>query len=330
MPTPVAVAAPPPAAAPATNPVATPSGAGKAAPGKANTPPAGGTPPAETAGAPEAKFKIKVDGQVIEMTQAELERYASKGKYSDKATQEAKEAIRKAKEIAAKLEADAASAKERAKTHTDEWMKEHGLDPDEWAARRLEKKVELGKMTAEQRDAENLKAENARLKAEQEKSVAERKAEQDKQVTSQLQKRIENELVNAAKRAGFSVNDETFFSVYESFRDAYELGLLPVDANGLLPHHADRIIEDAQAKLDGALKSIRDSALKLKGDALLDFIGKDAVQAIVDARLAQIRTARGVAATTTATKAAPAPKAPRTYISPAELDANVKKMAAKL
>lgn len=326
MPAPIAAV---PAPAPATPVVAKPAAPAPVAKGGVK----GAPPPVETTvAAPEPKVKLKIDGQVEEMTQAEIERWASKGRFSDKTTQEAREAIKRATALAKKMESDAAAARERAKTDTDAWLKEHGIDPDEFAKSRLEKKVEEGKMTPEQRRAAELEQENKRLKADQDKLAKEREAERVQQVTNQLQKRIENELGAAAKRAGINPQDsELFFAVYESFREAFDLGLLPLDANGLLPHHADRIIEDAQGKLEGAQKQIRDNALKLKGQPLLDFIGREAVANIVTAELERIRAARGVASPASIqAKAAPQQRQPRTYISPAELDAEVKKLGAKL
>lgn len=324
LPNPVAVAPAPPPAAPPKPVVPAPVVAknGKGAP-----------PPVDSAPAIDADpvlWEGKVDGEMVKVKKSEADRLLSKGKFADRATQEAKESIRKAKEIAEKLQAEAATAKARAKTDTEAWLKEHGIDPDEYAKSRLERKVEEGKMTPEQRRAADLEVENKRLKGEHEKLEQQRQVEKNQQLTTHLQKRIEGELVNAAKRAGMSLGDESFYAVYESFKEAFELGLLPSDENGLLPHHADRIVEDAMEKISHAQKSIRDNVLKLNGQALEDFVGKDAVDKLVANRLEIIRARRGVASNGT-TK--PAPMAPTTkpssYISPAELDAMVKKLAGR-
>lgn len=272
----------------------------------------------------EAKIKLKVDGQVEEMTQAELEKWANKGRYSDKVTQEGREAIKRANAAVQELQAREAAAKERAKNDTDAWMKEHGIDPDEFAQKRLQKKVDEGKLTQAEREALELKAENQRLKDEFDKKEKEREAETQKQMTAQLQRRIQNELVNATKRAGMSIGDESFYAIYESFREAFELGLLPTDEVGLQPHHADRIIEDAQEKLNGAQKNLRENALKLKGPALLAFVGKEAVDNIVAARLDEIRAARGIATPAPAEQPKPAAPRPNGYLSPAEAEAQLK------
>lgn len=326
MPAPVAVTAPAAAPKPAAPPLA--NGAAKGAPQAPPKPPPTGAAPPETPVAEAPKIKVKVDGEVVEMTQAELEKYASKGRFSDKATQEAKEAIRRATAVAKQFEERERLVKERAKTDTDAVLRELGIDPDEYAKAKLEKKVAEGRMTQEQRE---LAAERARAKQLEEQLAQEnkkREAEKNQQRANQLQRRIENELVAAAKRANMSLGDESFYAIYESFREAFELGLLPTDGDGLLPHHADRIVEDAMGRLDGAQKGIRENALKLKGPALLEFIGKEAVDNIIAARLEQIRAARGQPARPQGGTPPPAPAQPRpnTYLTPAEAEAQLKKL----
>ncbi len=321
--TPAPVVAPPAAAA---KPVAPPppNGAGKAAP-----PTKPGAAPAPEVAAPvvEQKVKLKVDGELIEMSQAELERWASKGRFSDKATQEAKEAIRRATAVAKQLEEREAKAKSRAKDDTDNWLREHGIDPDEYARAKLQKKVDEGKMTQEQRELLEQKEKNKKLEEQLANDNKAREAERTQQRAQQLQRRVENELVAAAKRAGMSLGDEGFYSIYESFREAFELGLLPTDGEGLLPHHADRIVEDAMSRLDGAQKNLRENALKLKGQPLLDFIGKEAVDSIVAERLEQIRASRGQTSKPTGQPVqAPAPTRPGSYLTPAEAEAQLKKL----
>jgi len=330
LPAPVATA-PVPAAAP--NPVAPANGAapkGVQAPVKPAVAPATAAPP-EGAPPVEQKYKVKVDGQVVEMTQAEMEKWASKGRYSDKATQEAKEAIKRAKAAEERLLSEDRARKEKAKANTDAWLREHGIDPDEYAKSKLEQKVEEGKMTPEQRQAAKDRAEKADLEKKLKDIETQRQEEAKQQLTNQLQRKIETELANAAKRAGMGLGDESFYAIYESFREAFELGLLPVDANGLQPHQADRIVEEAMGRLEGAQKSLRENALKLKGRALLEFVGKEAVDNIVAARLEEIREARGLApkqGVGTPTPAAPAPR-PNSYLSLAEADAQLKKLGGR-
>lgn len=331
MPTPVA-AVPAPVAAPP-KPVVPANGAAKGAP-QPPAPPGRPDPKAGAQAAPEVDadpiiWEGKVDGQLRRVKKSEADRYLSKGAYADKATQEAKEAIKAARAAQARLEATEKARVEKAKADLDAHLRELGVDPDEYAKSKLERKVAEGRMTQAERDKLALEDENKRLKAEQAKKDEERAAERQKALTTHLQRRVEHELGAAAKRAGLTPDSELFFAVYQSFEEAYELGLLPIDANGLQPHHADRIVEDAQARLDGAQKSLRENALKLKGPALLDFVGKEAVDAIVAARLEQIREAKGIAAKPPAAPPpAPAQK-PSQYVSPAEFESRMKKLGGR-
>lgn len=291
--------------------------------------PADGKPlvPAEPVAPAEPKYKVKVDGEMVEMTMAQMERYASKGKYADKATQQAKEAIKRVQQVEKEVRAREEAVRAKAKADTDAFLREHGIDPDDYAKTKLERKVEEGKMTAEQRRAAELERENKQLKAAQEDAAAERKAQQGQELTNQLQRRIETELATAAKRAGMSMNDETFYAVYESFREAYDLGLLPVDINGLQPHQADRIVEEAQSRLDTVQGRIKENVLKMSGQALEDFIGKEVADKIMANRLELIRARRGVGASPAAPPAPAQSQArPRTYLSSAEADLELKKL----
>lgn len=294
--------------------------------------------PAPAAAAPEVAaadaivWTGKVDGKELKLTQAQLDRFASKGAFADKVTQEAKEAIKRAQAAEAKYRADEEARRSRAKTNTEEWLKEHGIDPEEYARQILERKVNEGKMTPEQRRAAELEAENKRLKLEQENIANAQKKQQAEQLQQHLQKRIETELVNAAKRAGMGLGDESFFAIYKSFEEAYNLGLLPTDMNGLTPAIADRIVEDAQLRIENEGKSIRTRVLTMKGQALEDFLGKEAADHIVANRLEMIRAAKGIAAQPTNGKPAPAAqqgKAKPTYLTPAQADEAMKQLGGR-
>lgn len=327
MPQPVAVAPSPVVPAPAVlgKPAAPPPVGTTSTPAKPAVDPAAPVVPSVVED--PIVWEGKVDGEMVKVKKSEADRLLSKGKFADRATQEAREAIKRAKQISADAEAEKAARLERAKNDTDAYLKELGIDPDEYARRKLERKVEEGKMTPEQRRNAELEADNKRLKDAQEKAAQDRKAEQTQQLTTQLQRGIENQLSAAAKRVGMSQGDESFYAIYQSFQEMFDLGLLPLDTGGLLPQHADRIVEDAQARLDGAQKSLRENALKLKGPDLLAFVGKEAVDAIVNARLEEIRASRGITRQAPAAPAAPAAPTgrPSTYLTPTQADAEFKK-----
>lgn len=311
--------------APAPVAPAAPSVAAKA-PSPLAAKPGAVAPAAAPAGAPEAFLELVIDGEKRSMTRAEVERYASKGGFADKVTQKAREAIKDALKAKADYESKETARKTRAKSDTEAFLKEHGIDPDEFARQRLDKKIDEGRMTAEQREAAQLKAENQRLKGEQAKLEAAREAERQTSQVRALQSNIEKTLADSAKRAGIEPGDESFFAIYESFRDMYELGLLPTD--GLQPHHADRIIEDAQSRIEGTQKALEKAVLSgLAGPRLLNRLGPEVVKAVLAARLTQLRGDDGVPKPVAAAHApnTPQPK-PSGYMTVAEADAQVKKL----
>jgi hypothetical protein len=286
------------------------------------------------AAAPDADpiiWEGKVEGQMRQVRRSEADRLMSKAAFADNATRQARELAKIAQQAKAELEQREASRKDAAKKDTDAWLREHGIDPDEYARTKLERKVAEGKMTPEQREAAALKAENAALKAAQDKLAHEREEESRTQATTVLQKRIENELFAAAKRGGLEPGGESFYAVYESFRDMLELGLLPQDGSGLPPHLADRIIDDANERLNGAQSKLEKAVLGgLTGEALLNRLGPAVEKAVLDAALERIRSRKpgyvkpnGQAP---AVQAAPPPK-PGGYKRPTEFDEAIKKIA---
>lgn len=324
-----------PAAAPAAAPVAPaapPPAAGKPAAPAAVAKPGAAAPidPAAPAAAPETFMELMVNGKLRKFTKAEAERYVSKGGFADETTQKAKEAIRDAIRLRDELTAKDAARLERAKKDPEAFLKEHGFDPDEFARTRLNKKIEEGKLTPEQREALELKAENQRLKDAQAKAEADQKLAAEKAQTTALQRNIEKTLKDSAARAGIEPGDESFYAIYESFKEAYELGLLPPD--GLQPHQADRIIEDAMGRIEGSKQALEKAVLAgLKGEKLLSRLGPAVVKEVLDARIAQIRAGKGGAIA-----ASPAPKPngtpqvkPSGYMTPAEADAKMKELLRK-
>lgn len=321
-------AAPAPVAAPAAaaKPIAPPNGAAKPAVGKA--PPVGAKPGEAPPAAEPQKYKLTVDGEAVEMTLEEMQKWASKGRFSDKATQEAKEAIKRAQRAAQEIEARERARIEKLKADPDAYLRENGIDPDAYARSKFERKVAEQKMTPEQREAMAAKqrADDAEKKL---KDVeAQRQAEQHTQLTNHLQRNIESQLAAATKRAGMEMSDEGFYAVYESFREAFELGLLPLDGGGLQPHHADRIIEDAMSRISGAQQNLEKAVLAgLKGEPLLKRLGPAVVRAVLEARREQVYGAKTPAPGAPPAKPMGAPKKSSQYLTPAEADEQMKKLA---
>lgn len=157
-------------------------------------------------------YKVKVDGQELEVGEDEVVKNYQLRKASD-------ERFRKAAELE-----KAARAREE-KLKQDPWsvLKELGLDPDEAAEQRLLKKLEWEMMSPEQRRLRELEAERNKLDSEL-KSERERKLnEQKEQFRTQAAQEIDDEIFAAIQEAGVSkVTPRLIARVAEELLVAYE------------------------------------------------------------------------------------------------------------
>ncbi len=240
---------------------------------KPTTPAAPSQPAAPAA---EPTFEVTVDGKPVKLTRRQIERYAGKGAYADQLIEQGKKAINTTKAENERREALKKRLKED-RSARDEWMREHGLDPDEYARERLTEKLAESEMTEEQRENARLKKDiadrDAKLKEVDDEKAKTRLTENAKRI----QARIENELGAAWERAGFTQGDaESFFAVYEAMSEFHGLGLLNPEA--FTAADADRICEAARENIDGAYKRLESQVTKgLKGKALYDRLGKSVV-----------------------------------------------------
>jgi hypothetical protein len=284
------------------------------------------------AAAPETFLELKVNGQVKKYTRAEAERLVSKAGAADEVFQKSKEALRVANEERARATQSAADRKRYAKERTEDFLREHDIDPDEFARLRLEKKVEDGKLTPDQKRALQAEQEAQRLKDELAKRDQDREAETVKARTTQLQRHIETTLASAAKRAGIEPGDTSFVAIYEALKEAHDLGLLP--ENGMLePHQADVIVDEAKGRIDSQMSKLEQAVLGgLTGEGLLKRVGDKVALAVSQAMVARVRGSGSHAAPSqTLVPAPPPPQEPVKrggYKTEAEIDAELRKMAA--
>lgn len=263
------------------------------------------TPPADQA--PQT-FQVKVDGQMTTFTLDQLLKNASKSGYADKLIKQATEAAKRIKSIEAQREQLLADKKKN--PHA--LLKEYGVDPDEFAHSILSKKVSESQMTPEQRRIAELEAREAEMRGQlEERTKAEQKQHQTR-LAQQFQKKIESELSSAATRAGIEPNSQGFYAIYEAFKEAVELDL---------PWDPDRIVEVAKESLDGAHGRLEKAVVGgLTGEALLTRLGPTVVEAVLQARVAQIRGGKMNGAKPANGTQAPKPvEKPSQYLSPAEL-----------
>lgn len=280
--------------------------------------PAAPTNGAAPAAAPAAEpvFKVKVNGELREYKQAEAERLLSKAAFADQAIRQSKEALKATQAEREEREALKKRIKED-KAARDQFLREHGIEPDEFTRERLSEKLREAEMTPEQKRIAELEAAKAeadkKLKAADEEKAQQRLSENAKRI----QATIENELDAAWKRADFERGPDAFFAVYEVMQEFVGLGLL--DPNQpFSAAMADRIIETARENIDGTDKRREAAVLKgLKGAALKKRLGPETWREVL--RYAAEEFRGGGIKPAAPAPAAPAKKEDPGWISPTDL-----------
>lgn len=268
---------------------------------------------------PEATFEVVIDGQKQVLTEAQVKKLASKSGYADRTVRQAKEALKRIKEA----ETERHAQLEAARGNPGELLRLHGIDPDEFARAVLTQKIEEGKLSPEQRRIAELEAAQAESQRKLEEHQAKQDSEQQQVLVGQLQQQMENELFQAAERAGMPRDADSFYAIYAAVQEAHDLGL---------PWDPDRIMEVAQASIDTGFQRLETATLKsLKGEALLKRLGSAVVEEVLKARVEQIRGKKAFGTKQAAndnTERARVPTKPSEYISPTEAEARMRKLAS--
>lgn len=294
-----------------TAPVAAPA---PAAPAAQPAAPAAKAPNA-VAPAAEAEplFEVKVNGEVRKYKRSEAEKLLSKAGFADKTIQQAREALKAAAELKAKMAEQESVWDDEDKLEA-ELAKRGKLDL--LARKRLEQKLREQELTPEQRRIAELEA-AAADKDKKLKAVDEEKEQQAIGARAQhIQKRIESMLGDAWQRAGFETGDsDAFMAVYDVMREWKEIGLLP-KADDFSPMFAEQVVDAARQKMEGAFKGLEAAVLKgLKGEALAKRLGDSVVNEILRFKVEQLR---GGGIKKPGSPAPAAPATPETFISPQE------------
>lgn len=326
-------------AAPAAAPVA--NGAPKGAPqttAQPTKPVAPVKPGAPAQAAPEGDadpiiWEGKVNGVMQQVRKSQADRYLSKGANADAATQQAKEMIRRAQKAEQEFQAREAKRLEAAKSDTAAFLKEHGIDPAEFARKVLEQRVAEGKMTPEERRAAEAEARAKELEAKLTAQQQEQEVQRLQQQTAQLERNIQSQLMSAVKRANLATGPDTLYTLHQTMDEMMSLGLLPMDGSGLPAHVADQIVEESKAKLEAAQSNLEKAVLSgLKGDALEARLGPVVFKEVLAHALEKVRRNRpgykppvpGAPA-----PAAPPPPRPNGYTKLSDFDAKVREIAGK-
>lgn len=267
---------------------------------------AGGAVPAPAA-EPEWRYKdkLKLSGQEKEVDYTRDE-VRSRLQKADALERRAMDANKKAQQ--------AERLFELAQNDPDEFLKQLGKDPDDWATKRLAARARLGAMTPEERSAHDAKQEAESYKAklaayEQKEAAAKTQAEQNR-----LVKQHESQFLPALDLIGLPKTYETLFLMAETAKIGLEDGqeYTPAELAKETERRADIFAERFLGGLDG------------KG--LIKRLGTARIQAILEATIADHELQAGQ--TYAGNQPAPPREEPkeREYIDEAELNRRMRLM----
>lgn len=220
------------------------------------------------------KFRLKVDGEEIEeeLDEHELTIRLQKGLAADKRFREAAQRTREINELI-----------EKAKSDPDAFLKHLGLDPIEYAERKLERELERAQMTPEQVELEEARQRLQEYEQRERQLKEEQERRQWAEYEKQIQAEVEQDFLQALDELGWE-DKQLERSV-----------LLPLMADiaitneqygtGLTPQQLARAAENR-------LNAIAQRPLTtLKGERLLKFVGEAATKEIIRASLERTRKA---------------------------------------
>lgn len=223
----------------------------------------------------EPTFEVTVDGKPQKLTRKQIEKYAGKGAFADKAIRQASEALK-----TTKAEREAREAlKEKLKTDKAarrEWLKEHGIETEEFAREVLQEKLsEINKeeMTPEEKRAAKAEAERDEARKEADGFREEKKKAALAEATKRNSAKMEDSLLESCTKIGLKHSPDTLIALEPVVKEFAETGL---------PFDPDVIAETAKANVDESFARLaRDVAAGLKGAALVERLGPEVVKEVL-------------------------------------------------
>lgn len=296
-PSPNMSAAKPGAPRPGANTSTATSGAG------ANKPSVGGQVDLKASPAPEKtadkteaarrryEFKINGKNEVREFTPEEETRWLQKGLAADASFQEV---AKQRKQIEAFIAAGK-NGDDLGEIAKRLW----GVDLDEYAEKKLAEKFQRSTMTDEEKERLDLKAENEKYKKQFERLESDNKSAAQKQYEEKIWAETDRDVLKALNDSGLERNRESLHLIADVAESALAQGIELTPA---------QMVAEARERATSFAKG---TLFKLAGVQLLDALGTDVVNKVLQAELARRRgsVANPVQAP------APAPAAPRTHRS---------------
>lgn len=227
------------------------------APGKTDTP---ATAPA-TEASPEnpRKFKVKVDNQELEVSEADLIRNYQKGIAADKRFNEASQMHKQAEEFIGLLRSNPM------KVLTDPRL---SIDMKKIAEDYVYEQYQLEQMTPEQREAREMKERLTRYEQEEKARKEQEEAKRAQELTDKWTQNYTKDIMTAIEKSGLPRSEHTVrrmaYYMHQSLKNG--LGLTAIDVVDLVRNDYNTEIKSLLGGLDG--------------DVLLSFVGDDLARKI--------------------------------------------------
>lgn len=271
----------------------------------------------ETPEAPAPKrfrIPVKVRGQqeeVWEGGEEDIQRELQQGRAQ----------ARKAQELQKRI-AELEEAEKLAASNPDEWLRKRGVDPDEYARKRISELINLEAMSEEQRAALQVQQERDELAKYKQAQEAKAKAVKEQLLTKQLRTQRVEKYSAALKATGVELGTEAEKAEMVWRMASTESRL--ADESG---HHDFTPEELAQETVRSAKADGKFYLSSLSTPALIQELGAERVQALLAHTIAEFEKASGSAVPTHQVQAPPArnaeaPASP--YIDERELEERMK------
>lgn len=252
--------------------------------GRGATPPAGlqGIGVGEKKGgetAAERRFRLKVDGADVEMTEAEVLEHARLGKAAFKRMHEAAEVKKQAMQKLERLkdpqklfevltDPELGLSEEQIRSAFEDWYEQKVIEPS--------------KLTAEQRRIRELEARIAAAEAKEKQEIERQQSEQRSKLAQNYEEKFQAEIIGAIQQGGLPADPKTVSRIayYMSENIRQKLGL-PMSAI------VDRVKLDYQTELKSLVGGF-------EPEKLVKFIGEDVAKGLAAHYATELRKRKGL------------------------------------
>ncbi len=217
------------------------------------------------------KLKLKVDGEEIEDEidlddEKELVKRLQLAKVSQKRMQES-----------AALKKQVESLAQALQQSPEEVMRHLGMDPEDWAVKLLQKKLEEESKSPEVREREKMQKELEELRAAQKKAEEEKVQREQEATLRKFEEKFETDIIQAIEKSGLSQKPYTIKKMAE---------ILSVALDNNIELTPDELAKAARKEVE---QDIRDLFASSPDDFIEAMIGKERISGMRKKQIAAIK-----------------------------------------